>query len=828
MVKPLMSWQRLTPVLFSACSNKKYGDNTVVYHQKQQTSRGVKIIFTGLTTWLWLCAGVVVLFMLFSAGKHGGRHSRLKGIRATILLSSQQVQPAAYLQGLRQENWSPDLIHIMVLIGTRPEAVKMAPVLLELKRRPDRFHCILVSTGQHKEMLHQVLDLFGLAGSVDTSLDLMVADQTLPDLTARVMIGMQEVFRAFTPDMLLVQGDTTSAFIGALAAYYFKVPVGHVEAGLRTNDIYSPFPEEINRQGIGLVASLNFAATHAAANNLLAESKVPGSIFITGNPVADALRSFAINAHSMVMDAVHKQVAARCGGAQCRVILLTAHRRENHGVPLKDIVNAAVDILAAHPDVIIVYPVHLNPRVRETIQQVLPGHPFLTSVQPGSRALPVPAGATHTAGGRLLLLPPVDYQDLIQIMNASTCIMTDSGGIQEEGAILGKPILILRNTTERPEGVMAGVAKLVGTDRRSIVSAATNALNLGSAQTDIAKGLYGDGHAAEKIADIIHWYFGQRLAPPPIQSVDQSTAQYDMAVVVTVWKRATLQQYMEMLSTQSLLRRPGFRANVIIFQNGKHVDVSEIVQHWTTAGRNVWMGASVDVSYMQSIVATGYFGRFLVPLISRVREDGYFVVCDDDVLFGSHYFESMVRVVDSGNLAVRNGRFVVPKGDSGFEENFGASTHGWSQGMQVTAEVDITYDFGGHLWAGRMAWLKGAWSHPPVSLVTSEDFWLSAVLKVFYNIGTKRVRCPLSDMQSCACSMPDALDHKAVEVGSSIGGEALRERNTAITRIVQAYGYHPLNASHHQAEQQAYQFFKQGAGPFNTSGSLFASCFWWT
>ena len=710
-------------------------------------------------------------------------------------------------------------ITVMVLVGTRPELVKMAPVVKELKRRPEHFRPVLVSTGQHKQMVDDLLGVFGMTGALNVSLDLMQQDQTLPSLTARVVTRMADVITAYCPDILLVQGDTTSAFIGALTAFYHKVPVGHVEAGLRTRDIYSPFPEEINRQGIGLLASLHFAATSVSADNLLNELKDGSMVFVTGNTVVDSLEQFSHlqNSASPLLPYLEVALSRRCGRQRCRLILLTAHRRENHGKPLKDIVQAVKRILEAFEDVLVLYPVHMNPNVRNSIQDSVPTDVF-ASLQTKRKTLAhLPSREPFN---RLVLVPPLQYPDLIRIMNQSEVILTDSGGIQEEGAVLGKPILILRNNTERPEGVMAGVARLVGTNPDDIYGATAHFLN-GSQRAHVAgvaHTLYGDGTAGKKIVDIIQWYFADRAKDPPLPSLSKST-QFDVVVVITVWRRNTLDAYMEMLTNQTVFTEKKLRCELMVFQNGDHLDITKSLERWQVRLQSL---PNLKLTHIHSKVATGYFGRFIAPLISYVRKDGYFVVCDDDVNFGKRYLQNMFRVVDAGMLATRNGRF-IPQG--GGMAHGGSSTREGGEGWQVTFETDVRYDFGGQLWAGRFEWIRRVWSHPPPTLITGEDFWISAVLYSKYNISTARPRCPRDDVEQCACSMKVAASHRPVEVGEAKGGE--RRRAEAEGVIATALNYTRIGNSYEAAEKIAYSYYKPGEGPFHTAGTVFEDCFYW-
>lgn len=365
---------------------------------------------------------------------------------------------------------------MLAVCGTRPDAVKMAPVVNELKRHPGEVEVVLAVTGQHREMLAQVLDAFDLHPDFD--LNIMTARQTLVQITTRALEGLFEVISEVKPDLVLAQGDTTTTFAAALAAFYAKTPFGHVEAGLRTDNKYDPFPEEMNRRLTGVMADLHFAPTQLAKRNLLAEGVREDSVFVTGNTVIDALLSIAAREH--IFDDQRIREAAGSG----RMILVTAHRRENWGEPMRRICRAIKQI-AGDEHVTVVFPVHKNPIVRETV------FPELEGVE------------------RVLLIEPPDYVPFVHLIKQSYLILTDSGGVQEEAPSLGKPVLVLRNTTERPEGVEAGNAKLVGTDVNVIVSEARKLLRDRSAYDAMAKvqSPYGDGHAAERIWKIIQSHF---------------------------------------------------------------------------------------------------------------------------------------------------------------------------------------------------------------------------------------------------------------------------------------------------------------------------------
>jgi len=371
-------------------------------------------------------------------------------------------------------------LRVLSVFGTRPEAVKMAPVVQELKRTPgaESFVCV---TAQHREMLDQVLTLFEIKPDVD--LDLMRADQSLAELSASIFRDLDPVLVDLKPDWVLVQGDTTTVAITSLLAYYRRIRVGHVEAGLRTHDKWQPFPEEINRRVAGVVADLHFAPTEWARQNLLREGVPDSTIALTGNPVIDALQVVAKQPQPESVAHVIRQLGIGEAGRGSpgsstgqRLVLVTAHRRENFGQPLENIC-AALKELAERGDVEIVYPVHLNPNVQEPVKRLLGNVQHVT------------------------LLPPLDYLPMVHLIKQSALVLTDSGGIQEEAPTFGIPVLVLREVTERPEGVKAGVLKLVGTDSRLIVRAANRLLDNAGAYAKMAKAVnpFGDGQAAGRI-----------------------------------------------------------------------------------------------------------------------------------------------------------------------------------------------------------------------------------------------------------------------------------------------------------------------------------------
>lgn len=378
-------------------------------------------------------------------------------------------------------------IKVMTVFGTRPEAIKMAPIVLELQKHPDTIVPVVAVTAQHREMLDQVLNLFHI--KPDHDLNIMAAGQTLFDITTRAMMGLDKVLTEEKTDIVLVHGDTTTTFAGALAAYYHQTAVGHVEAGLRTHNKYSPFPEEMNRRLTGCIADLNFAPTSTSEANLLAENVPPESIFVTGNTVIDALHhtvrdDFDFQENSLKdVDFVNK-----------RIILVTTHRRENLGEPMRHVYKALKQLTEEFDDVEVVFPVHKNPKVREVVNEELGG---LAKVH---------------------LIDPLDYEPFANLMHRAHLILTDSGGVQEEAPALGKPVLVLRDTTERPEAVDAGTVKLIGTDRERVYEEAKKLLTDKAEYSRMAESVnpYGDGKAAARIIQAILYHYGLADGRPDV------------------------------------------------------------------------------------------------------------------------------------------------------------------------------------------------------------------------------------------------------------------------------------------------------------------------
>ena len=374
-------------------------------------------------------------------------------------------------------------VKVMTVFGTRPEAIKMAPLALELAKRPE-FEAVCCVTAQHREMLDSVLDIFGLRPDYD--LNVMEPRQTLSTITSKCLNGMDGVLEAAKPDLVLVHGDTSTTFAGALAAFYHKIPVGHVEAGLRTYDKWSPFPEEVNRKLVGAIADLHFCPTVSNRNNL-AQENITNSVFLTGNTVIDALQT------TVVKDFHFSDVDLnRLDYINQKVILVTCHRRENYGQPMTNIMTALRRVADTFPETELVYPVHLSPVVQEAAHKYLDNHP------------------------RIHLIAPLSVDEMHNLMARCHLVMTDSGGLQEEAPALGKPVLVLRRETERPEAVAAGTVRLAGVEEETIFQMAAQLLSNREEYDKMAHAAnpYGDGRACCRIADAVAWHFGLRKTPP--------------------------------------------------------------------------------------------------------------------------------------------------------------------------------------------------------------------------------------------------------------------------------------------------------------------------
>ena len=732
----------------------------------------------------------------------------------------------------------PNTYRIAFVFGTRPEAIKLFPLIKELKTYKN-FVCIIINTGQHKELMKEILESFHMDNSIDFNLNLMKNNQSLASLTSKIIVELEKIYNEINPNAVIVQGDTTTAFSAALSAFYQQIPIFHVEAGLRTHNIYSPFPEEFNRISIDDISTLFFAPTNWSANNLLKENKNRNNIFITGNTIVDSLYlTLNSTSPSPKIKELIKMAKALCEPEHnCKIILLTCHRRENYYKPLYNILMAVEKLLKDFNDIAIIFPFHLNPNVKSSIKKAFPKDIY-NEILKGNKI----TNKNYLYLNRLLLISPLNYIDLIHLEHTSYFIMSDSGGIQEEAISLGKPILILRENTERPEVVYSGSGFLTGFSIEKICQYASELIFDGNLYSNITtpKNIYGKGDSSIIISKIINNYFknncknSDRFCYSNYNDIlfkyDNSISNnvnnrikefYDIVIVLTVWKRNNIEQQLIQIKNQSILKNK--KTNIIIFQNSNHVDINDIVNKWKKP--NIF-NDRVDITFIHSSIDTGYFGRFLIPLTSSVYGETYFFICDDDVLWGNRYFENMARVVNDGYLAVRTGRII--------KENFLEVNEGYTDpnlNNQVCFDEDIENDFGGQIWAGRISWLRKAWNHIPFSIKNCEDFWISAVLKSYYNIQTKVPKCPCPEENPinpdmCSASDKIAFIHENANLLNSIVSHDIRQ--SLIKQIIEKYNYQRLIFSKPEYVNNIKKKFRFGKKLFNLSDPLWKNVLYWT
>ena len=745
----------------------------------------------------------------------------------------------------------PNTHRLAFVFGTRPEAVKLFPLIKELKENK-KFICIIINTGQHKEMIQQVFDSLNMDNEIDFNLNLMQKNQSLSKLTAKIILELEDIYSLINPNAVIVQGDTTTGFAAAVSAFYQKIPIFHVEAGLRTNNKYYPFPEEFNRVTIDDLSNLYFAPTEWAASNLLKENKNSNNIFITGNTIVDSLQLTLNNTSpSKEMKNLIEKAKLLCNSNKCKIILLTCHRRENYFKPIYNILNSVQELLKNNNDIVIIFPFHLNPNVRKSIENAIPKEAYDDIIK-GKKI----EKKEYLHLNRLLIIPPLNYIDLIHLESISYFIMSDSGGIQEEAVSIGKPLIILRETTDRPESVKAGCSFLAGNSYDKIYNYVSSLLTNIELYKNMSKlqYIYGKGDSRIIISQIIQNYFNN-ITQNSISFNNQNYRDilsqydnnndsinnnniinndsininnnitnndsininnnqneidfYDIVIVLTVWKRNNLESQLFHVKSQSILKNK--KTNIIIFQNSNHVNIEDIVNKWKQSDA---FDDDVVITFIQSPIETGYFGRFIAPLTSNVRSDSYFIICDDDIIWGKRYFENMIRVVNEGSLCTRNGRIITENYETISEvyKNGGFNKH-------VCYNEDIEYDFGGHTWAGRISWLRNAWNHIPFSFENSEDFWLSATLKCFYNITTKIPKCPcpegnepvIPDM--CAVTHKTSDHHENAQIGNSTISKSIRA--VLMKEITEKFGFQRLIESKpeyvknlHKKFMYGYRFFK--------------------
>ena len=734
----------------------------------------------------------------------------------------------------------PNTYRIAFIFGTRPEAVKLFPLIKELKENKN-YVCIIINTGQHKEMIQQILNSLHMESSIDFNLNLMKKNQSLAKLTSTVILELDKIYNLINPNAIIVQGDTTTAFSAALSAYYKKIPIFHVEAGLRTHNLYYPFPEEFNRLTIDDLSTLYFSPTNWSASNLLKEYKNASNIFVTGNTIVDSLLFTLKNTSpSKNIKSLFNKAKNLCiPSDECKIILLTCHRRENYFKPIYNIITAVVELLKNFNNIVVIFPFHLNPNVQQSIKNALPNIFYNKIINRKTIN-----NKNFAYLNRFLMIPPLGYLDLIHLESESYFIMSDSGGIQEEAVSMGKPIIILRENTERPEGVQSGCAFLAGVSFKKIYYYASSLLQNYNLYQNISKKqyIYGNGNSSVIISNIIRNYFNNNLLYTDafnlsnykdiLSQYDDSLMnkdnlihlntykkEYDIVIVLTVWKRNNLERQLIQVKNQSILKNK--RINVIIFQNSNHTYIEDIVNRWKNSS---YFSGEVDITYIPSPIETGYFGRFLVPLTSSVSDDSYFFICDDDIIWGNRYFENMLRVVNEGFLCTRNGRIITKNfietaeyGDSGLNK-------------QVCFNEDIEYDFGGHIWAGRISWLRKAWNHIPFSIENSEDFWISAVLQTFYNISTKIPKCPcpegkpiIPDM--CAVSHMSGRKHEDAKLGNITIGFNIR--SMTIRGIIEKFNYQRLVIRKPEYVRSIHKKYAYGTDFFNLTDDLWKDPFLW-
>ena len=691
-------------------------------------------------------------------------------------------------------------------------------------------------------MMKQILNSLNMDNSIDFNLNIMKKNQSLAELTSKSIFKLEKLFNLINPNAIIVQGDTTTAFSAAISAFYLKIPIFHVEAGLRTHNMYYPFPEEFNRITIDDISTLFFAPTEWAANNLLKEGKNSNNIFITGNTIVDSLK-LTLNKTSpstQIKMLIDKAKSLCKPKEECKIILLTCHRRENYYKPIYNIITAIQKLLLNFSNIVIIFPFHLNPNIQKSIKNVIPDKIYDKIIN-GKNIDDM--NFLHL--NRFLIIPPLNYVDLIHLESVCYFIMSDSGGIQEEAVSIGKPILILRENTERPEGVKLGCSFLAGISINKIINYASSLLQTNDLYKNMStcKYVYGKGNSSIIISDIIKNFFENKIQDSLsynnsnykdiLNNYDKSNLKtkdstevnyqddsYDFVIVLTVWKRNNLERQLIQVKNQSILKNK--KTNIIIFQNSNHTYIEDIVNKWKQSKN---FSEKIDITFIQSPIETGYFGRFIIPLISSVRNNSYFFICDDDVIWGNRYFENMIRVVNEGSLATRNGRII----DINFKENTEVSKSKVLT-KQICYNEDIEYDFGGHIWAGRISWLRKAWNHIPFSIENSEDFWISAVLKRFYNISTKIPKCPCPDEKPiipdmCAASDISALKHVKAKVGKS--SISTRIRVKLIEQIIRNFNYQRLILAKPEYVKSIHKKFIYGEKLFNLNDSIWKDvCYW--
>ena len=496
-------------------------------------------------------------------------------LASSYFIMSDSLLNSYHFNKIINKKFIPNTYRIVFVFGTRPEAIKLFPLIKKLKENK-QFICITINTGQHKEMIQQILNSIYIDSSIDFNLNIMKKNQSLSKLTSKAISNLENLYNLINPSAVVVQGDTTTSLSAAVAAFYLKIPIFHVEAGLRTNNLYYPFPEEFNRITIDDISTLYFAPTNWSANNLLKENKKSSHIFITGNTIVDSLKLTLNKTNpSKIIKKLNEKAKLLCKPKEeCKIILLTYHRRENYFQPIINILKAGQQLLKDFNDIAIIFPFHLNPNVRQSIKEAIPK--FLYDDIVNGKKI---ENKNYFHLNRLFIIPPLNYVDLIHLESASYFIMSDSGGIQEEAVSIGKQILILRENTERPEGVMAGYAFLAGTSFSKIYHYSSQLLRNKDLSQNISKfsNIYGNGNASGIISEIIENYFKEKnenllshnssFFDNILSRYDDSLFEndnsnfndfqkdvYDIVIILTVWKRNNIERQLNQVKSQSILK----------------------------------------------------------------------------------------------------------------------------------------------------------------------------------------------------------------------------------------------------------------------------------
>jgi len=737
----------------------------------------------------------------------------------------------------------PNKFRIAFVFGTKHEAIKLFPLIIELKKK-EKFLCITINTGQPREMLQQVFESLKMGDSIDFNLNLMKKNESLAKLTSKIISTLDDIFNLISPNAIVIQGETTTAFSAAVSAFYQKIPIFHIEAGLRTHNIYYPFPKEFDSVTIDDLSTLYFAPNKWAAINLLKENKNSTNVFITGNPIVDSLQLTLNNTtpSEKMLNLIQK--AKSFCISDCKIILLTCQGSENYYKPLINILKAIQQLLNNYKDIVIIFSLNFNPNFRQTIKNAFP-HIIYNNIINGKKI----KDPKYFHLNRFLIIPPLNYVDLVHLESVSYFIISDSGGIQEQAVSIGKPILLLRENSERPKSNSSESAFLTGITYNKIYNYSSSLLLNNDLYKKVCspKFLFGKGNSRFIISKIIENYFKNNLKNSVsfdlkkyqdiLNQFDKSIIKnkntflaghrnyedkyYDIVIVLTVWKRNNLERQLIQVKNQSILKNK--RINIIIFQNSNHVYINDILNNWKKSNS---FPNNVEITFIQSPIETGYFGRFIIPLTSSVRSDSYFFICDDDVVWGKRFFENMMRVVNEGYLCTRNGRIIT--------QNYYSTTTVLKTGkyyQQSCYNEDIKYDFGGHIWAGRISWLRKAWNHIPLTFENCEDFWISAVLKSFYNISTKIPKCPCPEKRNtippdlCAASDNTSRKHNNAHVGNSIIFH--KNRKKIFEKIVKGFNYQPLNLTKPDYVKNIYKKYIYGDNIFDLSDALWKDALVW-